>query len=405
MMWRLTGTPMFADVLSIAMIVALCLYLKSRFDVPLAWSWLAFLAIPEVQIELTSSYIDVPVNVGITLALLALLRIVVEPTKTQRADVSIALAALAIAAGSKHQMVPVALLAWAAIVLVCAQRPASIGLPSRLAVLLLLGILGVLALLPKVIINAIDFHNPFYPIAISIGPFSFPGPEPMMQTVSISDAWVRAPGPVRWLASLFEFDAFRGRPLPWMLGQADVPQQSRSFRMGGYFVGYVLALITVVALSYRATRKARFAVMMLIAISVVCSLLPLSHEMRYYMFWMLMLVSVTLACVHSPSFASVEQPTLRRFAHAGIAICLLTVVTMTGGAYLSTHGNELPDLLQETTATVDQIPEGATLCILEKDRRAILYSSLFHPQRRYQTHVLDSSEEDPACTVRLLLAQ
>lgn len=402
-LWRVTGTPALADVLNIAMVIALCFYLKLRFAVPFVWSWLGLIAIPVVQIEITSSYIDLPLNVGIALGLLVLLRIALEPTKDQRSDIAIALAALAVAAGSKHQMVPIALLVWGIIVVLCVWKPIVIRFQNRTAVLLVLSVMGAFALLPKVVLNAIEFHNPFYPIAFSLGPLSFPGPEEMMQSVSISDAWVRTPAPIRWLASVLEFDAFRGRPLPWTLGQADVVQANPSFRMGGYFVGYVLALVAIVALACRATRASRLPVVMLVAISIICSLLPLSHELRYYMFWMLTLVSLTLVLAHSPIFASIEQPTLQRFAHAAIAISFLTIVFMTGGAYMSLRGPKLPDLLKGTSAIVDGIPEGATVCILEKDRRAILYSSLFHPLRHYRTHLLENVEEDPACTMRIRL--
>jgi hypothetical protein len=95
LLWRATGTPGIADVLGIGMLACLCLYLYRRYAVPLAWSWLAFLAIPEVQIQLTATYVDLPLNAALTLALLVVFRQLVEPSASQRVDIAIALVALA----------------------------------------------------------------------------------------------------------------------------------------------------------------------------------------------------------------------------------------------------------------------------------------------------------------------
>src|SRR5215471_21115852 len=83
-LWRITGTPALGDLINIALVLALSGYLRWRFAVPLAWSWVAFIAIPEVQIQLTASYIDVPVNAAATVALMVLLRMLVFPRADHR---------------------------------------------------------------------------------------------------------------------------------------------------------------------------------------------------------------------------------------------------------------------------------------------------------------------------------
>jgi hypothetical protein len=400
LLWRVTGTPVFADMLSIAIVVALCVYLYRRFAVPLAWSWLGFVAIPEVQIQLTSSYIDLPLNAGITLALMALLRMTIDPEADSRPDVAMALAALAVAAGSKHQLVPVSLLVWGAIVLIASVRPSTIRVARSSTALAVLSVAGAIALSPKLIANLYMYGNPFFPIAIATGPIHFPGPEAMRQPVSISDAWAQASGPVRWLASVLEFDAFRDRPLPWTLGQGDVPQSNPSFRMGGYFGTYVLALLAVFAWTVRNAPRRRSIVALVVAMSVTCALMPLSHELRYYMFWMISLVSIALVLAHSPILAQPEQESARKLAHIVIVIAASSVILMTGADYLKTDGPELADLVRETNDAVARVPEGGTLCVMNRNRNAILYSTLFHPSRHYRTLVL--FEDEPAdCTTRL----
>ena len=400
MLWRLTGTPGMADLINIALVVALGAYLKWRFSVPLAWSWLAFLAIPEVQIELTTSYIDLPVNAAVTLALAALLRMLVQPNVDQRVDVAIAFASLAVAAGSKFQLVPIALLTWTAIVSLAARNPSSVRFKHRLLVVVSFGTAGALAMLPKLAMNAVTFGNPFHPIAVTFGPFHFSGQEAMTSVNAIADDWATWPNPIRWLASVLEFDAFQKRSLPWTIGQGEVPQSNPSFRMGGYFVSYVLGAITLIIWSARSTPAARWALAMMVTLSLICAWTPLSHDLRYNEYWMLALVSIALVIAHSPAFASPQQVTNRRYTHGLIAIALTSVVMMTGGAYLRTNGPTLQDLIRETDAVVATVPDGGTLCILNGNRRGFLYSSLFHPSRRYLTRTL-FADESAECTIRL----
>jgi hypothetical protein len=402
-LWRLTGTPGMADLINIGMVVLLCCYLKWRFRVPLAWAWLALLAIPEVQGPLTTSLIDVPINAAITIAVLAFLRMLQEPAEDHLADSAIALAALGVAAGGKLQMVPVAMIIWAGIVVLALRDPSRLRFTRRSTLAIALIVAAIMVVLPKVIINALRFGNPFYPIALVFGPFHFAGPEPMVQPNILSDAWIDVPGPMRWIASVLEFDAFRGRPLPWMPGQADVLQESPSFRMGGYFVAYVLSAIAVVVWVARSSRKARWPLATLVVFSVLCASFPYSSELRYYLFWMMSLVSIMLALTHAPQFENPLWPIQRGVARGAIAIAFTSVVAMTGGYYFRLDGITLAQLTQGIDAIVAHIPEGATLCIRNSDRRAVLYSALFHPPRKYHTRQLQFDEPAEDCTIRLTI--
>ena len=401
--WRFAGTPALADILNIAAVAILCLYLRLRFSVPLALSWLAFLAIPAAQVQLTSTYIDLPLNAAVTIALMVLLRMLVAKSADHRPDVLLALVALGFAAGSKYQMLPVALLAWSSIVLVATKEPGLLRAKHRTAVFSGLALAGALVLFPKLAINAWQFGNPLYPIQVDLGRMHFPGTEGMMPVNSMSDAWKDYPRWLRWLASVFELDAFRGRPILWTLGQGDVPQSSPSFRMGGYFVPYVLAALALVGWSVRETRAARSASLLLAALSVLCAVMPMSHELRYYMFWMLTLVCCALVLAHSPIFEHPQQALQRGVTHGMVLIFAASVIAMTGAVYLQTHEHDtLSALVQDTNSIVAKIPEEGTLCVLNRNPRAFLYASLFHRPHRYLTRVL-FADEPAECSLRLQL--
>ena len=398
-LWRLTGTPGMADLINVGAILGLCFYLKRRFVVPVSWSWLAFLAIPLVQVHLTGTYVDVPLNAAVTIALMVALRMLVFPGADQRLDVGIALASLVFAAASKFQMVPIALLTWLGIVVLAARTPSSVGFNSRVAAFTVLAVGGYVLMTSKLILNAIAFGNPFYPIAAAVGPLHWTAPEGMQAANSISDQWLDSPAPLRWLASVLEYDAFRGRPIPWTIDQGDVQQSSQSFRMGGYFVPYVLGAVALLWWSARLSVAARWPVALVLVLSLICASAPAAHELRYYLFWMLSLLSIVLVVAHSPAFASAQQPLQRSITYSLISIALASVIAMTGAAYLKTKGLRLRDLVHPTDAIVAQVPEGGTLCIVNGRNDAFLYASVFHPRRQYLTRVLDS-DGDRDCTVR-----
>lgn len=403
LLWRLTGTPGMADLINIGMVVLLCCYLKWRFRVPLAWAWLALLAIPEVQGPLTTSLIDLPVNTAVTIAVLAFLRMLVEPAEDHVADTAIALAALGVATGGKLQMVPVAMIIWTGIAVLALRDPSRLRFAHRSTLAGALIVAAIMVILPKVIVNVLRFGNPFYPIALVFGPFHFPGPEPMVQPNILSDAWIDVPGPLRWIASVLEFDAFRGRPLPWMPGQADVLQASPSFRMGGYFVAYVLSAIAVVVWVARSSRMARWPLAMMVGFSLLCASFPYSSELRYYLFWMMSLVAIMLALTYAPHFDNPFQAIQRGVARGVVAIAFTSVVTMTGAYYFRPDGITLAQLTQGTDAVVARIPDGATLCIRNWDRRAILYAAPFHAPRDYRTRLLEYDEPFDECTIRMTI--
>jgi hypothetical protein len=393
MLWRLTGTPLAGHLLSIAAVLALCTYLRRRFAVPFAWAWLALLAVPLVQIHVTASYADLVANAALTVGILALLSRCLRRGTDAVSDLVIAAIALAIAAGSKLQLIPVALLAWTAIACVdiADRRTRLRRIDWRRAAILTL--VGAVAILPQAAWNAWQFHNPFYPIAFRIAGHIFPGTETVdliQRASSLGTPWKDVPSPIRWLASVVEFEAYGGRDVPWTIDQGNVPQSSESFRMGGYFVVYVIGLVTILVLGRDPKRRIVWTV--LAAATIVCAFLPNSHELRYYQFWMLTLVAMALVVRHAPEFSGASRPGLHASLDGLILIVFASVVAMTGARYLRTGGEHLDDLVAPTNATLAAMHAGETLCVANLDRHAILYSRAFHPSSRIDVRMLQNAE-------------
>jgi len=397
-LWRIFGTPAAGHAATIAVVVALIVYLWRRFAVPLAWSWLALLAIPLVQIHLSTSYVDLAANAALTLGIFALLRICVARDPSMRLDIAVGWIALTMAAGAKLLLIAPAALVWMVLVIVVARRRWQRERRVPWAMAIGLAALGAVSILPQFALNIWHFHNPFYPVEMRIAGIHLPGTESLkviQHTMSVSAKWTDSPSWVRWVASVFEFDAFRGRDMPWTADQGDVPQSSPSFRMGGYFCIYVLGLLAIL-LARARSRESRPMLVALAVATVACALLPNSHELRYYLFWMLLLVGAVLVLAFSPSLASGLQRETAGMTRALVLLSLTGVILMTGAHYLMTKGITIEDLVTPTNAIVDALPPGATLCVAHTNRSAILYAQMFHPGHSIHVRSIDG-ERAPNC--------
>lgn len=399
LLWRAFGTPVAGHAATIAVVVALCAYLWRRFSVPLAWSWLALLAIPLVQIHLSSSYVDLAANAALTIGILALLRIVMT-RDAANVDVVIAWAALGLTAGAKLLLIPMAALVWAAIVVAAAHARWRRDGRVPWAYAAGLAVAGMVTILPQLAYNAWQFHNPFYPVTMRVAGVTLPGIESLKQiqnTISVSTQWIEFPRWIRWVASVFEFDAFRGRGMPWTVDQADVLRTNPSYRMGGYFCIYVLGLVAILLARARA-RGTRPMLGIFIVATVICAFLPNSHELRYYQFWMLTLASIVMVLAFSPLPEAMvaAQAQTRNAARALVLLALAGVMLMTGTRYILFAGTSLDQLVSPTNAVVDAMPAGSTLCFAHEYRYAILYSQLFHPGSSIHVRSIDGASA-PGC--------
>jgi hypothetical protein len=106
--WLLAGTPQVVDILNIAFLVAFALFLRRVFAVPFAWTLVGLFAVPLIQIHVTASYIDLPLNLAVSVAILAIMDMVRRRGEFGWGPLSLVVACLAFAANSKLTMIPVA---------------------------------------------------------------------------------------------------------------------------------------------------------------------------------------------------------------------------------------------------------------------------------------------------------
>jgi hypothetical protein len=390
LLWRVTGRPEASNLVALASLTLFVWFLKHRFQVPLHLSVVALMAIPLVQLHATSCYIDLPANVCMAVLLLTVYDLRVEeaapPRPAQDRTLFLLGVATAGAANMRFQLhLPILLALLAAAPKVLGPLFADLRGPFRSRALRRLAIVALA--LPLVFFsplkNAIVHHNPYYPMKLDVAGLSLPGVESVYS--SSPPYLAHAPGPVRWAYSVLEIGI---RPMTerrrWTLDQW-MPSDGAGNRMGGFFGAYAvfhLALLGWITARDRS-REAKAAAVFFAAVTAVSSLLPQSHELRYYLYWMIVLVSLNLilACRLAAAPArGLSPPALG----AACAAALAVVLAVTRCGYVYPSGSSFETFLGEKVdaATLGQIHVGDRVC-LAKDPWTILYAAPFHRPADY----------------------
>ena len=378
-LWRATGRPECASFVALAALPGLAWFLRRTFGVPAHISVIAFVAIPLVQIHATACYVDLPANACVTmLALLAYRQLVSREPPPIRVMVGAGALAIA-AANTKFQLVPVVLAA-ATVLVATALR----GDGKRRARLLVIAVALPLVFATP-IKNVVRHGNPVWPVELHLLGTSLPHAE---GAYASNPVWLEnLPRPVRWGASVLELGL---KPVSgharWSIDQWTPPSEP-GYRMGGFFGAYVVVNVValLVAAFVRRTREAKVAAMFEGGATVVASLMPQSHELRYYMFWMLLLVSLNLVVWSRERRAFTGLVALAAFAIVGWS---------TEGTYLYASGDSFATFLAAKVdrAALERITPSERVCV-DRQPWTFLYAPRFHPERDYSVQEAEGADE------------
>jgi hypothetical protein len=404
--WLATGMPQVVDVLNLAFLAAFAFFLRRVFTVPFAWTVVGLVAVPLIQSHATASYIDLPLNLAVAVAVLAIMDMVRRRGEFGWGPLALIVACLALAANSKLTMIPVAAVLGLVMFAVLAAPLAGgrVAGPFRPGEgrgwLLLIGLSFVAgaAIAASALHNLIAYGNPIYPIELHVLGLSLPGPEAVMVPGddSLAPAWREVAAPVRWLASVLELGGYADRPLPWTYDQGFCVTgpvledcawgTGPSFRMGGYFAAYVLFLIAFLAVQVcrPGMRERRLVLATMGAVTILAAVLPHSHELRYYLFWIIVVVALALICVFDA--APADSRVARQVLALGMLVALVSVVVLTKGHYLAPTGPTMRSLLRDlqVDSRIAGVADGATICV-DSDWQpfTFLFAPVFHPGRTY----------------------
>jgi hypothetical protein len=381
-LWRITGRIECANLVAFASVPLFAWFLRRRFDVPMYLSLISLFAIPLVQTHASSCYVDLPANAAASVVVLLAIEAHATSRELTMKTILLACACAAIAANMKallHVVIALALVA-------LAVRSARETSRSKLWVLVLFAPVIFASPLKNLWLH----QNPYFPVQLTLFGHELPGPE---SAYSSSPPWLaHVPRFVRFVCSALEIGV---RPLTdprrWTVDQW-MPQSSTGNRMGGFFGMYVVANCALLA--WRAARDggpARRAAFAFVAFTLVVSLMPQSHELRYYLSWMIVLVSINawLACRSDAPPFLLSRPAFEILA----TISLLVVIVATRANYVIPSGSSLAELLRNKVDehAIDGVGDGARVCV-DRAPYTLYYAAPFHPPRRYVVQ----EAEDPA---------
>jgi hypothetical protein len=389
LVWRLTGRPENANLVAMGSLALYLVFLRRALRVPVHLGFLALMAVPLVQIHVTSAYIDLPANACASALVISVIRLHAgEGPPPARAGLFI-LGLSAVVANMRFQLHPLVAVA------VAAALPRLVPPVWKARDLRTIGIfvIAVPVVGATFLKNALSHHNPYYPMQIAAGPFVLPGPD---TPYSSSPVWLEhAPRAIRWLCSVLEIGAF---PLSdgrrWTIDQW-APWDSPALRMGGFFGAYVVFHLLLLgwAVARGRSRRARAAGIGFALFTLLIAHVPQSHELRYYLSWMMVLVSLNLWLIGegaAPDGGTWKLPALGAACTGFLGV----VLAVTRSIYVYPSGLTFAELMREglDQGVIAAIRDGETVC-LRREPYTFLYGARFHPGRRYLVKEVERPEE------------
>ena len=380
--WRVTGRVQAANFVALSSIPLYAWVLRKRFDVPLHVSLLSLLAIPLVMTHASSCYVDLPANLALSVVVLLAIEAWAAPRDLDAKTILLAVACAAIAANMKALLHVIVALALAAIFLRLwrtNERRKAFALGASTPIVFFTPLK-----------NLVLYKNPYYPLEWSLFGHAFVGTE---APYSSSPPWLEhEPEPVRFVCSLLEIGIRpMSDPRRWSVDQW-MPQSSTGNRLGGFFGAYVVACVLLLAwLAWRDPDGIARRVGIGFGIfTCVVSVMPQAHELRYYLSWMIVLVSVNAWLVSR----SISRTALISGVSWMATASMLTVIWVTRADYVVPSGSSLAEILQHKIdeKSVAQVRDGAKVCV-DRAPYSLYYAAPFHAPRRYVVQEAETSGE------------
>ncbi|MGD1919029.1 MAG: hypothetical protein ACFCAD_09115 [Pleurocapsa sp.] len=404
LLWFITGRVQAANLVCFFSLIIYIVFLKTYFRVPLYLSTISLLAIPLVLTHVTSCYVDLPGNIGISiLIMMTYLLIIGTEMPSQRSAIVMTLGA-ATAANIKPQLQPLTFLICCVVglrLLWLYFKKSSTPKP-KLSKVLPTVLLASCLIFATPIKNTVLHGNPFYPIKIELAGI-------ILKHQLVPKTYQQGNRPQKWLNSVLEINT----PPGWSTDQWNGGNNNYMNRGGGFFGFYVIFnILLLIGLSIKeliqnrqlskspGSWDARTALIAVAIISFVPANFPQSHELRYFMFWMICLVSLNLYLV-SRSQINWQRWEWLQPKYIGLVylVFLIIVLSKIGSCYSdkSAFTSVEKHLFKAVKPELlSQIKPEENICLkiqpalsnrkkvpFESQQNAFLYSSYFHPEVNY----------------------
>jgi hypothetical protein len=399
-LWKITGRMQATNLVGYLSLIAYFVILRQCFQVPLYLSVIAIFTIPAVLTHASTSMVDLPGNVAVSMLMMMVYLLFKQSQLPRKQDLLIIVLSAAAAANIKPQLQPLVFLVYC----LTATRLAwlyfkyTVKTKRKLWSTTFLAILASGLIFATPIKNVALYGNPFYPIKIEVAGI-------VLNHKLNPDTYSQGNRPQKWVQSILEINT----PPWWTPDQWNGGNKKFLDRAGGFFGAYVVFnLLLLVGLTIGEqlhnrrlptdkSHNATTALITVLLMSLVPANFPQSHELRYFMFWMITLVSLNLYLV-----SSWHQPKTRWIQpkYLGV-VCLLFLVTVyvkISDYYIKPAFVNFDNYLQGAVKTelLEQMIPNDRTCMIARHgisdpnsipfaqiQNAFYYSSYFHPEIKY----------------------
>jgi hypothetical protein len=305
LLWKLSGRVQAANLVGYLSLIIYFLTLRSFFQVPLYLSVIAIFTIPAVLTHASTSFVDLPGNIGVAVLMMMIYRFFRHSQLPSKKELLFAFLGAAMAVNTKPQLQPlVFVLFWVTgIRLIWLYFKYTAAGKRRLWLTVSLAAIASMLIFATPIKNVALYGNPFYPIKIQVAGI-------VLNHKLTPETYAEGNRPQKWLQSVLEINTPK-----WSTDQWNGGNEKYLDRAGGFFGAYVVFnLLLLLSLTIREqllnkkskdnkdaqghqSRHAATALGTILLVSLIPANFPQSHELRYFMFWMITLVSLNLSLV------------------------------------------------------------------------------------------------------------
>ncbi|GET37507.1 hypothetical protein [Microseira wollei] len=402
--WVVFQRVQAANLVTFLSLIIYLYFLKLYFQVPLYLSAFALLSVPLIQIHATSCYVDLPANVCLSILVMMTYLVYTKSDFLTKRNLFVIFLAAAGTANIKLQLIPLVFLIlcfvgfkliWLGFKQIQARRMQS----KRLLTIVPTIFLAALLIFATPIKNIVFYGNPFYPVRIEVMGIVLNHKQPLYQD---SPGYLKnASRPQRWVYSILEINS-----APWSIDQGS--KNPSQHRMGGFFGAYVvfnLLLFSYICYRYRC-RETLVAVILVTIMSLVASLIPQSHELRYYMFWMISLVSLNLYLVShlERSLKNLKWIDTKNLGIICILFLTLVIFQIRKPSAVKPSFYTLEKHLERHVdfKLVNKISPGEEVCIISITPNDFLYASKFQTQLNY-SYSVKATDSESECGARKVI--
>ena len=422
-LWRITGRIQSANLVGFGSLILYFYFLKAYFRVPLYLSAIALLAIPAVITHVTTCFVDLPGNIGVSILVMMTYLLFQRQQLPTKGDLLIIVLAAAAAVNIKPQLQPLTLiiLCFTGLRLVWLHFKLTPNFKQWFIKAVPMTLIAFMLIFATPLKNIALYGNPFYPIKVQVAGV-------ILNHESTPDTYSEGSRPQKWLQSVLEINT----PTWWTTDQWNGGNDKYMDRGGGFFGTYVVfnllfllclflyARFTQNSTAANFTRQTTTAIIFVIAMSIIPANFPQSHELRYFMFWMISLVSINLSLISDYEQNSGRLKLLKN-KYLGLVYAVFLTMVLVKLAYFY-YQPQFFSLKQQIQVGVkpellSQIKPVDRICLIGKAglvnhkevpfaaiQHTFLYSAYFHPELDY-SYSIKANTDSTTCGDRKIIPQ